>query len=123
MPSGAKDVVNHSLLEVTDKNIGVCKLASSKFLELVDLSNCRFEPYLQYMIEIDKTYNTNWAATERFTVKEIVMFKGKQIKVNGIFEKSPHLGLCPLDVNQLRVEKEKLINCLDCSFGWKRIMK
>lgn len=76
------------------------------------------------MIEIDKTYNTTWAATERFTVKEIISFKGKPSKVKGIFERSPHLGLCPLDINLLRTEKEKIVNCLPCTpFGWKKIMK
>ena len=48
------------------------------------------------MIEIDKTYKTKLSTGESFLVKRI-----EKNKVFGIYEKSPHLGLCSLEMGRL----------------------
>lgn len=54
-------------------------------------------------IEVNKTYQTKFQVPEPFTVKEV-----KKSYVLGIYESSPHLGLCPLNADRLKtVEKQK----------------
>lgn len=53
-------------------------------------------------LEVDKTYVTKFQTKEKFTVKVINTNKyGEQVSVMGIYEKSPHLGNCPLPVERL----------------------
>ena len=56
--------------------------------------------------EIGKTYLTKFATGERFTINKIIIgtegkMKGKIIGFEGIYEKAPHLGQCPLGGDRL----------------------
>ncbi len=54
------------------------------------------------MIEVDKIYTTKFATQEKFTVKRIQEEKDGNPKiVFGIYEKAPHLGECPLNIERL----------------------
>jgi len=53
-------------------------------------------------IEIDKTYTTKMSTGDKFLVKKITNNKeGKPIQVHGIYEKYPHLGICPINIERL----------------------
>lgn len=53
-------------------------------------------------LEEGKTYKTKFATGEHFTIKTIVKDKtGKAIRLQGIFEHSPNLGECPLNVDRV----------------------
>lgn len=56
--------------------------------------------------QIDKVYKTKFATGENFLVKEIIMTpcKGKIIEFRGIYERHPHLGICPLGTDRLIYE-------------------
>lgn len=62
--------------------------------------------------EVDKTYKTKFQTGERFTIKKIItrpfLNTTKIIGLEGIYEKAPHLGNCPLDVERLIPEKEMI---------------
>lgn len=56
-------------------------------------------------IEVDKTYITKMSTADKFLVKRITNNKdGKPVQVHGIYEKYPHLGECPLNVERLIAE-------------------
>jgi hypothetical protein len=64
--------------------------------------------------EVDKTYRTKFQTGEMFTIKKIVtkpFLKDytKIIRFEGIYEKAPHLGLCPIDPERLHPEKKTVI--------------
>jgi len=70
--------------------------------------------YIDAPIEIDKWYMTKWSAPERFQVKKII----DRFRVLGIYEKSPHLGLCPLEVGALvndKIEIGEINVCPHCN--------
>ena len=59
-------------------------------------------------LEVNKTYLTKFSTRESFTVKRIdYNSKGTPVTVWGIYEKSPHLGICPLNPERLIPEKEE----------------
>jgi hypothetical protein len=58
-------------------------------------------------LEVDKTYITKFSTKESFTIKRIdTNSNGRPITVWGIYEKSPHLGICPLNPERLFPDKE-----------------
>ena len=62
--------------------------------------------YRELPPEVDKTYMTKLSTQEKFTVKEITYNKKGEPIIRGIYESSPHLGLCPFEVNRLILDKE-----------------
>ena len=57
---------------------------------------------IELPFEVDRTYTTKFQTKEKFLVKEIILNKGERvIGFKGIYEKSPHLGLCPLGADRL----------------------
>ena len=63
--------------------------------------------YIDLPLEEGKTYTTKFATVERFTITKIPDTKGKKLNtVYGIYEKSPHVGECPLDVNRIIHDKQ-----------------
>lgn len=69
-------------------------------------------------IESGKTYTTKMATKEKFTVTKVAVDKkGVQTIAWGLYEKSPHLGDCPLPVERLipeTVEGETVEVCEHC---------
>jgi hypothetical protein len=60
--------------------------------------------------EIGKKYKTRFATGESFTLTNIVISKesknkGEIIGFEGIYEKCPHLGICPLGAGRLIPEQ------------------
>jgi hypothetical protein len=65
-------------------------------------------------LEVGKTYQTKWATKEGFTVTKDHYIRDKKgkvtgegFRVQGIFEGSPELGVCPLNVDRLIFDKVK----------------
>lgn len=53
-------------------------------------------------LEEGKTYRTKMATGEHFTISRIVADKfGNIVRLLGVYEKSPHLGDCPLSPERL----------------------
>ena len=51
---------------------------------------------------VGETYITKFTSAERFMVTEVVKDKGGiVVNINGIYENSPHLGICPIDAGRL----------------------
>jgi len=53
--------------------------------------------------EEGKTYMTKFATHEMFTVSKV-----NAHTVDGIYEKAPHLGVCPLSIDRLIADKEDI---------------
>lgn len=65
--------------------------------------------YKDLPLEIDKIYETKFQTGEKFLLKEIVtVVKNKETKISmlkGIYVNTPHLGICPLNVDRLIPER------------------
>jgi hypothetical protein len=60
-----------------------------------------------FPVEEGKIYLTKFQTKERFQVIKITLDKkGKQVRVEGIYENSKHLGLCPISIDRLVLEKK-----------------
>ena len=63
--------------------------------------------YRDLPLEVGKTYTTKFATNEKFTITRIPENKGqKSNTVYGIYEKSPHVGICPLDEGRIIHDKQ-----------------
>ena len=67
--------------------------------------------------EVGKTYKTKFATGESFTISKIIFgkegkLKGKVIQFEGVYEKAPHLGDCPLSGDRLYPESEPTGNSI-----------
>ena len=73
--------------------------------------------YKELPFEIGKTYTTKFATGERFLLTKIkTNATGRIFGFDGIYEKCPHLGECPLGPDRLipdRVE-DGFIDVCDC---------
>jgi hypothetical protein len=80
---------------------------------------------IELPFEEGKTYKTKFATGERFLVKKIIWGKikveGKTVDkiftFEGIYEKHPHLGVCPLSADRLcpdTIEGEEYDICHKC---------
>ena len=72
-------------------------------------------------LEVGKTYMTKFATKERFTLtrdpykrKDGIIYHVDNT-VYGIYENVPHLGECPLNIDRLIHEKEKIGEIEVCS--------
>lgn len=77
-------------------------MAIKQVSELVDLE-----------LEEGKTYKTKFQTGELFTIKRIVtrpfLNTTKIVRLEGIYEKHSHLGLCPLDPERLIPDKKSVV--------------
>ncbi len=73
--------------------------------------------YKELPAEVNKTYKTKMSTGELFTVKEISYDKKGNQVIKGIFESSPHLGICPFNVERLILDKQLISTeevCANC---------
>ena len=76
--------------------------------------------YIELTFEVGKTYKTKWSTGESFTILQIIRSKGKDeriLRVEGLFESCPKIGLCPLPVERLipeRIEDGSIDICSNC---------
>ena len=94
------------------------KLIRKKKREIIDL------PF-----KVGETYVTKMQTAEKFTITEIVMKKDKD-KTNeihilhGIWDKTPHLGVCPIFPERLiphQIESGKVLDVCNCPHCNKEI--
>ena len=70
--------------------------------------------------EVGVTYTTKFATGEKFTVTRVRKNRYDEVEaVFGIYEKSPHLGECPLNMDRLipdveKIGERKVIICPNC---------
>lgn len=57
--------------------------------------------------EEGKTYKTKFATGERFTITSIIWNKEQIVRFEGIYEKNPKLGICPLNADRLTPELDE----------------
>ncbi len=71
--------------------------------------------YHDIPLEEGKTYTTKFATAEKFKVTKISEINGKiSNTVYGIYERAPHLGECPLDVNRIIHDKQFIESIFVC---------
>ena len=81
--------------------------------------------YKNLPFEVGKTYQTKFSTGWKFLVKEVIYkeikvdggFQKKETEARGIYENSPHLGICPLNIERLipdRVENGEIEICGNC---------
>ena len=64
---------------------------------------------IELPFEVDKTYKLNFSVKGNFLIKKIDKnHKGNIIAIWGIYENSPHLGICPI-FNSSRLMAEKIV--------------
>lgn len=70
-------------------------------------------PYIE-----DKVYKTKFQTGDMFQLKKVVQNKdGKIIRFDGIYVKSPHLGICPIGADRLvndTIEVSEIEVCSKC---------
>ena len=62
--------------------------------------------YKDLPLEEGKSYPTRFQTGETFLLKKIIWNNDKMVKLEGIYEKYPHLGICPIGVDRLISDKE-----------------
>lgn len=73
--------------------------------------------YLDLPFEEGKTYSTKMGTGEKFTIHKIIMVRDQIIRLDGVYENSPHLKNCPLPPDRLipdRVEDGTVEVCDKC---------
>lgn len=64
--------------------------------------------------EVDKKYQTKFQTGEFFIIKKIVYRKDGNISsLSGIYETSPHLGICPINPDRLIPDKKPVESFLE----------
>jgi len=67
---------------------------------------------------IDKVYKTKFQTGDMFLLKNVVTTKeGKIVRFDGIYVKSPHLGICPIGADRLineMIEESEIEVCSEC---------
>jgi hypothetical protein len=75
--------------------------------------------------EVGVTYSTKFATGEKFTITKVKKNKYDEVEaVWGIYEKSPHLGECPINMDRLIPDfkvmgEERVFVCPNCKHETK----
>jgi hypothetical protein len=77
----------------------------------------KIKTYLDLPLTEGQVCDTKFQSGETFTIKKITYNNGEVIRIEGIYNSSPHLGLCPINADRLipeRVEHKEITVCGKC---------
>lgn len=84
----------------------------------------KIKKYKELPFEVGKIYQTKFATGERFTITNIVKKSdGKILWFEGVYEKHPQCGICPLNSDRLiadKVEDGEIEICSKCGESIER---